>query len=138
MSSYTRLRYHLVFSTKNRQPFITPDIENLVYTALRRRAEDKGASIILMNGVADHVHIIAAIPPTINVADFMREIKTASTRSVRKMVYHLRLLFEWQDGYGAFTLDPDYLQGVVDYVRNQKDHHARNTLIGRWEKTTDD
>lgn len=137
MSSYTRLRYHLVFSTKNRQPFITPDIENLVYTALRRRAEDKGAAILIMNGVADHIHIVVAIPPTIALADFMREIKTASTLSIRKMVPSLRLIFEWQDGYGAFTIDPENMQGVIAYVRNQKEHHAHHTLIERWEKSTE-
>lgn len=137
MSSYTRLRYHLVFSTKNRQPFITPDIENLVYTALRRRAEDKGAAILIMNGVADHIHIVVAIPPTIAFADFMREIKTASTLSIRKMVPSLRLIFEWQDGYGAFTIDPENMQGVIAYVRNQKEHHAHHTLIERWEKSTE-
>lgn len=137
MSSYTRLRYHLVFSTKNRQPFITPDIENLVYTALRRRAEDKGAAIIIMNGVADHIHIVVAIPPTIALADFMREIKTASTLSIRKMVPSLRLIFEWQDGYGAFTIDPENMQGIIAYVRNQKEHHAHHTLIERWEKSTE-
>ncbi len=138
MSSYTRLRYHLVFHTKNNQPFITSDIENLVYKTLHRRAEDVGAKIIALNGIADHVHLVVAIPPTVRVSDFIREIKTASTRSIRKMVPHLHRLFEWQHGYGAFSLDPMHLGGIIDYVNRQKEHHACNMVIAMYEKTSED
>jgi len=137
-SSYTRFRYHLVFSTKSRQPYITPDVELLVYKALHRRAEDVGAKIMALNGIVDHVHLVVAIPPTLRVSDFVREIKTSSTRSIRKIVPHLHLLFEWQNGYGGFTLDADNLGGVIAYVNHQKEHHTQNTLIEKYEKTTDD
>jgi putative transposase len=137
-SSYTRLRYHLVFSTKGRQPYITSDVELLVYKALHRRADDVGAKIIALNGTTDHVHLVVGIPPTLRVSDFVREIKTASTRSIRKMVPHLHLLFEWQNGYGAFTLESDHLSGIIAYVNNQKEHHAHNTLIEKYERTTED
>lgn len=137
MPSYTRLRYHLVFHTKNNQPFITSDIENLVYKTLCRRANNVGAKIIALNGVTDHVHMVVAIPPTVCVSDFIREIKTASTRSIRKMVPHLHRLFEWQHGYGAFSLDPMHLSGIIDYVNRQKQHHADNTMIPMYEKSDD-
>jgi putative transposase len=137
-SSYTCLRYHLIFSTKGRQLFLRDDVELLAYKALHRRAYDIGTKIIALNGVADHVHMVAAIPPTLRVSDFVREIKTASTKSIRKLVPHLQLLFEWQLGYGAFTIDPDAMGGVIAYVQHQKQHHAANTLIGKYEKTSDD
>lgn len=109
---YTRFRYHFITTTKHRTAFLQPSIEKFVYNAICRRVDDLGAKVIALDGVADHFHLIVAIPPAIAPADFMREIKTASTRSVRKVFPELQL-FEWQRGYGGFTLNPDDMEAVI-------------------------
>lgn len=131
--SYTRLRYHIVTATRNREMIITPALETIIYPALATKAKDVGARVLKIGGVADHVHIVAAIPPAVAVADFVREVKTGSSRAVNKAGI-LEGKFHWQRGYGAFTLNPFNLTRVVRYVANQKEHHAEQTLWSRFER----
>src|SRR5687768_10791569 len=103
--SYTRLRYHIVTATKYRDRIITPEIEPVLHAALRRKAASQWGKILQIGGVEDHIHIIAAVPPTIALAEFVRQLKSSSTRVVNEIAL-LNQRFEWQEGYGAFTLNP--------------------------------
>jgi len=134
--SYTRLRYHIVTGTKNREMIITPALEEIIYPALQNKAMDNGGKLLRVGGVEDHVHVVAAIPPAIAVADFVREIKTGSSRAVNKSGL-LDRPFHWQLGYGAFTLNPFDLTEILQYVANQKKHHAERTLWPAYEKFTE-
>ena len=109
--SYTRLRYHIITSTKNRSPVITEEVEAIIYPALHLKAEDCGGKLLQVGGVADHVHVVTALPPTITLADFVREIKTRGSRAVTKAGV-LKGPFRWQRGYSAFTLTPLDLSGI--------------------------
>jgi putative transposase len=130
---YTRLRYHIVTATKHRDMIITPELEAVIHPALQAKALDLGAKLLRIGGVEDHIHIVAAMPASIALADFVRELKTASSRAVNK-VGLLEARFEWQRGYGAFTLNPSDLSTVLRYVANQKQHHAEGTLWYAYEK----
>ena len=134
--SYTRLRYHIVTGTKNREPVITPELETIIYPALQNKAMDNGGKLLQIGGVEDHIHVVAAIPPTIAVADFVREIKTGSSRAVNKSGL-LDWPFHWQIGYGAFTLNPFDLKDILRYVAYQKQHHAEGTLWPAYERFTE-
>ncbi|PEN07994.1 hypothetical protein CRI93_06010 [Longimonas halophila] len=80
---YTRLRYHLITATHGRLPIITPNVEAVLYPALEEAALNAKGRVLQLGGVADHVHIVVALQPTMAVSDFMRVVKTHSSRRVR-------------------------------------------------------
>lgn len=131
--SYTRLRYHIVTATKNRSPAITAEVEAVIYPALYHKAKDCGGRLLKAGGVADHIHLVAAVPPTLALADFVREVKTRASRAVNTAGFYDGT-FRWQRGYGAFTLNPLNLSQVIAYVANQKQHHAAGRLWAAYER----
>ena len=132
---YWQLFYHLVWSTKDRQPFLTPAVEKEVYGHLTGKAVGLGAVVYTIGGTVDHVHMVAAIPPTIAVSKFVGQIKgVASTRMNKSGISEVR--FGWQDAYGAFSFDAKRLPNYIAYVERQKEHHADNTTIPILERMT--
>lgn len=134
-TSYTCLRYHLITATKNREMLLTPAVEAVLYPAMYKKADEIGCRLLEANGVEDHTHLVAAIHPTVTVADFMQIVKTAGSRAINKSRL-IRGQFNWQDGYGAFTLEPFNLNDVRRYVINQKEHHKTKKLWHAYEKVS--
>ncbi len=130
---YWQLFYHLVWSTKGRVPLLTPEVEPIVYELLRHKAIGLGGTVFALNGVADHVHLVATIPPRIAVATFIGRVKATAATRFNKSNASLGSLF-WQDGYGAFSFDAKRLPNVVAYVTQQKEHHAQNRMISILER----
>lgn len=124
---YWQLFYHLVWSTKNREPLLTPAVEPIVHEFLRTKAIGLGATVFALNGTEDHVHMVAAIPPKIAVAKFIGQIKAVASTKFNKLD-RATVLF-WQDGYGAFSFDGKRLPNYIAYVERQKEHHAQCTTI---------
>ena len=127
-----------MFSTKNRLPYITPAIEQDLFEYIGGiiRAQD-GVSIEI-NGMPDHIHILAKLPPKHAVSDVLRKIKANSSKWVNESkpgVYK----FGWQDGYSAFSVSKSQVDPVREYIRNQKQHHAtrdfKSELRGCWRST---
>ncbi len=128
--SFTRLRYHIIFSTKKRQPLLTPGVREFLYPQFEAISEALGARTMAVGGVEDHVHTVTAIPPVLAISDFVRDLKSLSTTALKDKFPHL-CEFSWQVGFGCFSLSPDDLANVISYVRNQPRHHEMNAL---WEK----
>ena len=132
---HTQLFYHLVWTTKNREALLTPDVEPEVYGYLRSKAVGLEAVVFALNGSVDHVHLVAAIPAKIAVARFVGQIKAiASTRF--NQAHPDGPTFFWQSEYGAFTFDGKRLPNYIAYVERQKEHHADRTIIPLLERTT--
>jgi REP element-mobilizing transposase RayT len=121
--TYTKLFYHLVFSTKNRQRFITPAIEEELYKYIAGILRNIDGSFVEINGMADHVHVLAILPPEISLSDALRTIKASSSKWVHEAKPELAM-FAWQDGYSAFTVSKSQVDPVREYIRDQKAHHA--------------
>ena len=102
--SYIKFRYHIVTATKGRDPLLTGEVEDLAYACLRSAAKEANGEIMFIGGNEDHVHTIANIHQSVAVSDFVRDIKTASSKAIRKTFP--KLDFEWQIGFGAFTVNP--------------------------------
>jgi putative transposase len=134
---YCQLFYHLIWSTKNRLPLLTAQVEPVVHDFLRSKAIGLGATVFALNGTQDHVHVVVSIPPKIAVARFVGQVKAVASTRFNKSVPDGPLFF-WQDEYGAFSFDAKRLPNYVAYVNNQKEHHAQNTLISVLERTADD
>jgi len=132
MSNYSRLFYHFVWTTKNREPLITDDIEKVLFHCI-------SANIRKLNGVChqiglvqNHIHLAVSVPPVISLAYFVKSIKGNSAHLINKTF--LNQYFNWQNGYGVMSFDEKLLPVVKRYIANQKQHHKNNTLIDILEK----
>ena len=137
---YTRLRYHLIIETKYRTPWITPDVEDLLYPAINKSIERLDGMLIRIGGITDHVHIVCAIRPRHSVSNFVGRIKCETSGHLSRTREDLEN-FCWSDNYGAFTLNPFDMSDVIEYVAHQKHHHATDELLDPYErcdKTHDD
>jgi putative transposase len=121
--TYTKLFYHIVFSTKNRNQFITPAIEDDLHKYISGILRNLGGSCVEINGDQDHVHILAILPPKIAVSDALRTIKANSSGWIHKEKKLPE--FGWQDGFAAFTVSKSQVESVRQYIRDQKAHHAQ-------------
>jgi REP element-mobilizing transposase RayT len=132
---YCQLFYHLVWSTKNREPLLTSEVETVIHNFLRTKAIGLGATVFALDGINDHVHIIVSVPPKIALSRFIGQIKAvASTKFNKSKPDHPP--FFWQEEYGAFSFDAKRLPNYIAYVENQKKHHAQGTIIPILERTT--
>jgi putative transposase len=120
---YCQLFYHLVWSTKNRQPLLVPNVESEIHDFLRAKAMGLGATLFALNGIEDHVHLVGSIPPGIAVAKFVGQVKAVASTKFNKAHPHASPFF-WQEEYGAFSFDAKRLPNYIAYVDWQKEHHA--------------
>ena len=127
--SFWRTYYHLIWSTSSRQPLITPDREQELYGYIIGKSDAISCIVHAINGMEDHLHIVASIPPKISVSDFVKQIKGSSAYHMNHIHSSLKLSFAWQEGYGVFTLGSKQLEIAKTYVANQKIHHAEKTII---------
>ena len=128
-----RIYYHLVWATKKRQPLITADKEPKLYNYIIGKADTLGSIIHAIGGVENHIHLIASIPPSLSVANFVKNIKGSSAHYLNHSLTNSDL-FIWQRGYGVFSLGGKQLPQAVDYVLNQKAHHLQGTTISSLEQ----
>jgi putative transposase len=124
---------HIVFSTKNREPLITPDIEPRLFEYLGGIVRGAKASLIEINGTDNHVHLL--IRESKSVADqvFIRQLKGDSSRWVNETLQKVGR-FSWQDGYGWFSVGPVDVGKAAEYVRNQKEHHKSVSFEDEFRK----
>lgn len=132
---YSHLYYHFVWTTKLRLPLINPTIEGMVHNLIASRAKLERGVVYAVNGMEDHVHLVVSLPPTVALAKFVKNVKGGSSRFIGETI---KAPFRWQDGYGVFTVGPRGLDTVIEYVKNQKAHHAAGTLIKSLEYSADE
>jgi putative transposase len=123
---YWRLFYHIVWSTKHRLPLIEPAWEEDLYGYLWGKATALGCIPHAINGISDHVHAALSIPPKLSLATTIGQLKGASSHHINQR--YTGGAFMWQAEYGILSLSERSLARVVDYVKNQKQHHDEGTL----------
>ena len=126
--SYTRLLYHIVTSTKERRPFLRDEVLDRLKPYLGGMIKTLGGQPIRINGVADHIHIVAALKPTLALSKAIKELKSKSSGWIHQTFPDLAA-FHWQDTYAAFTVSPSLLDRVVEYVENQQEHHSKRGFV---------
>ncbi len=125
-STYFSLHYDLVFSTKNREAIIAPEWRTRLHDYLGGTVHGLGGFPEGVGGVADHVHLLIGLKATHCLADFMRELKKASSLWVHD---EMRLrTFAWQEGYAAFTVSATARNAVRNYIANQDEHHRTKSF----------
>jgi putative transposase len=123
--SYTKLLYHMVFATKARAPMITPALKSDLHGYLGGIVRKPGGTALEINGVADHVHLLATVPPTISVSVYIGKLKANSSRWANVKTNGR---FAWQLRYGAFTVSESQVERLKEYIREQEEHHKRITF----------
>jgi len=126
-NTYTSLHYHIVFSTKNREPWIVRDIEERIWAYIGGIARTHKMTALQIGGVDDHIHALMTAPAIIAPAQIAQYLKGDSSKWIHDQFRNLRG-FSWQDGYGAFTVSKSNLPEVVRYIQNQREHHRKNTF----------
>ncbi|MBL0922596.1 MAG: IS200/IS605 family transposase, partial [Phycisphaerales bacterium] len=120
--THTRRLVHVVFSTKGREPTLTPPMLDRLFPHIVGVVQQKGGEVIRAGGVADHVHLHIAMPATRSVSELVRDMKSNSSRWIRE-IFPEGAPFAWQSGYGAFLLSDASVESVARYIANQAQHH---------------
>lgn len=121
--SLAEIYLHVVFSTKNRVPYLRdPTIREDLFGYLKGTCDGLHCPSIRTGGWEDHIHILCRFGRTISVADFLKEVKVASSSWLKLQDKRLGD-FHWQAGYGAFSLSPSHIGGAIEYIKNQDEHH---------------
>lgn len=123
--SLAQVYLHVVFSTKNRIPFLKDKpLRAGMHAYLAGACNGLGSPALKVGGVEDHVHILCRLSRTIAMADLVKGVKQESSKWVKGRDAGLGD-FYWQDGYGAFSVSPSHLARLEAYIENQEAHHRR-------------
>ncbi len=126
-NTYTSLHFHIVFSTKHRQRWIIPEVEDRIWRYLGGIARENRMTPLMIGGVEDHVHLLLGLPATLAVSQAVQLIKGGSSKWIHETFPELAM-FAWQDGYGAFSIGKSQIPDTTAYIGNQREHHRQRTF----------
>ena len=124
---------HLVFSTKNREPFINTAVERELHRYLAKIFRTLKSPSLAIDGTTDHVHALFSLSRVIKIADLVEEVKTESSKWIKTKGPEFRN-FHWQKGYGGFSIGQSQVEAVKRYIHGQKGHHRRVTFQDEYRK----
>jgi putative transposase len=125
--SLSKVTLHIIFSTKNREPWLDSDVRPRMHAYLATICRDLGAELVRVGGVADHVHIVTTLPRTVSQAELIEQAKKTSSKWIKTLDPRYRGFF-WQRGYSAFSVSSSQLDAVLQYIEAQQEHHRRRTF----------
>ena len=142
--SLSRILLHVVFSTKNREPNLPAEVRPALFGYLAAVGRDLGCEVFRVGGVADHVHLGIELSRTMTIADFVKKVKQTSSVWLKEQPGGPRH-FEWQAGYGAFSVGQSQLENLLRYIESQEERHRKETfqdeyraLLARYGTTPDE
>jgi len=127
MSSYRQILYHLVFRTKDSIPTLKQDHTDQLYAYITGIIKNKNSYLYRINGVENHLHILTDLHPSLALADFVREIKVSSSVWMKSSGF-FPIFNGWADGYGSFTCSYMDMGRLINYIKNQQEHHKKRTF----------
>ena len=127
-SSYCNLLCHIVFSTKGREPWLAPTIRSRLHQYLAGAIRDENGIALIINGTADHVHILAKLRQDKVLSKLIGDVKANSSGWIARTFRECRP-FAWQEGYGAFTVSESMVPKVFRYIERQEQHHRRVSFL---------
>jgi REP-associated tyrosine transposase len=132
--SLVQIYAHIIFTTKNRQPFLVDtEFRARVFAYLAGICKNQDSPALLIGGVADHVHIFCRLSKTHDVASFVRDLKRDSTNWI-KLERPTLHDFHWQQGYGAFSVSPAHVDPLKRYIANQEEHHKKESYQAEFRR----
>ena len=131
-ASYCNLLYHIVFSTKNREPWLAPSIRPRVHQYLGGAIKDEQGIAMIVNGTADHVHLLAKLRQEKALSKLIGELKANSSGWISR-TFESATGFEWQEGYGAFSVSQSQVAKVYAYIEGQEKHHKATSFLEEYK-----
>lgn len=127
MHSFVSCLMHVVFSTKERRPWITADIQERLWPYLGGIARENKMKALKVGGVEDHVHVLLSLPSTLAISKAVQLLKGNSAKWIRETFPKLKRA-EWQEGYGAFSIGVSGIDDTIKYIENQAEHHRQQSF----------
>ncbi len=125
--TFSQLYVQCVFAVKGRRSLMDKTWRHQVYKYMAGIIKNKGHKPIIINGVADHVHVFIGLRPAAALSDLVRDVKNNSTNFINENKW-LSENFSWQEGYGAFSYSHSQIDSVYQYILNQEEHHKKKTF----------
>ena len=125
--SYTQLLYHIVFRTKGNKKTINEQNEKELYAYIFGYIKNKKSILYRINGTENHIHLLIDLHPTLSLSGFMRDLKEASSKWLKQNSNFPMFEF-WAEGYGAFTYSIKEKDTIINYIKNQKEHHKNKSF----------
>ncbi|TLX72607.1 IS200/IS605 family transposase [Labilibacter sediminis] len=119
---------HITFGTKHREPMIYPPYEQALHAYLGELCNDMDCPVLVVGGYTDHIHILCLLSKNISLVELVKKIKGRSSIWMKEQGNHL-CNFYWQDGYGAFSVNPADIEKVKNYILNQHKHHEKKGFV---------
>ena len=128
---------HMVWTTYRRAAFLSGALEEQVHSVIGKEAAYLGCKVYAVNGMSNHIHLVIRLHPTVSISKLAQRVKGGSSRFINEH-FAVDEPFRWQERYGCFSFDASDLKTVVEYVRNQKQHHRTETVEPDWEQTEEE
>jgi REP element-mobilizing transposase RayT len=122
--SFTTLRYHIIFATKSRRPWLREDANGRLRAFAGGVIRSLGGALLAAGGVEDHTHWLPSLPPSLSVSSAVERLKTQTSHWLRTTFPDMAD-FEWQNGFAAFTVSARSMASAERYIRRQAEHHKR-------------
>lgn len=131
-NTYSQIYLHLVFSTKNRADLISQEIEERIWAYIAGVAKRHGITPIQIGGIENHIHGLLGVSTTLSASQVAKAVKGDSSYGIRRESLGMAN-FGWQDGYGVFSVSRSAIQDVVQYIKDQRKHHEKQTFEDEYE-----
>jgi len=131
-NTYTQLYVHLVFATKERSPILINQNQKQIYAYLVSKSKENECFIKTIGGTDDHIHVLMSIDPKHSVSDIAKVLKGSSSHYINEMKLSPKH-FEWQSGYGAFSVSQSSVSKVINYIKTQAEHHNKVSFIDEFK-----
>ena len=125
--SLSKVIVHIIFSTKDREPWLDSDVRPRMHAYIATICRDLGAECVRVGGVSDHIHLVTTLPRTLSQAQLIEQIKKTSSKWI-KAIDARYCGFFWQRGYAAFSVSPSQREAVLQYIDAQQEHHRTRTF----------
>jgi REP element-mobilizing transposase RayT len=132
-NTFSQIYIHVVFAVRNRESLIHEDWEEELRKYITGIVQNKRQKMLAINGTSDHIHFLIGMKPSCCLSDLVREIKKSTSAFVKNKKF-TSFSFQWQEGYGAFSYSQSQLTDVIHYIRNQKQHHQKQSFKEEYTK----
>ena len=132
-NTYTQIHIQFVFAVKFRNGLINTSFKGELYQYISGILKKHNHKLLAINGMPDHLHIFIGMRPTQSISDLMQDIKGSSSKWINEKKF-LKIKFEWQEGYGAFSYSKSNVDTVIKYIKNQEEHHKKESFRDEYLK----
>ncbi len=136
-NTYTQIHIHAVFAVQNRLSLINKLWKDELYKYISGIVKKNNHKLLIINGMPDHIHMLFGMRPTQSLSDLMQDIKGSSSKWINEKDF-VKGKFSWQEGFGAFAYSKKEIKNVIQYIKNQEEHHRKRSLNEEYLKILKD